>query len=397
MRYIIILLFLNFLLAFCYQANIKESKKRPLITPSVRIDTLKRNDTLVKKVDSHNLLNDISSVLSGIRDNGNSLNHLYDSSAWKENQDFINKSWGKLQTGRLNPIEKWSKKELAGTHKNCKTVFYPFSGPDFLTANSFFPSGNKLIMLGLEPIGALPEINKFSNADAKDYCNDFKKSLTDIFQKSYFITAYMLRDFQKQKVNGLLPVLCFFIRKTEHKILKINYLVKHNNDSISEQEYTTKQKPFGVKLTISKNDSIKTVYYFKYDVSNKQFNDTCVFYKFINKHTSNSVTYIKSASYLLHANFMSNMKKLILRNSNYILEDDTGIPYNDIAKAKNWDIKLYGKYTQPVKDFPYLKMQTGIVEAFQKDSANIPNVPFHLGYHWQSKKDLLIYATKKTK
>lgn len=391
MRYTFFLVAIGLILGSCYQTSHKENKPVVARPPEAPL----KKDSVVKRPIEVNLLNDISSVLSGVEDPESSLNYLYDTLAWKENKEFINKSWGKLQSGRLNPIEKWSKKELMAVQKNCRTVFYPFSGPDFLTANSFFPQGNKLIMLGLEPIGALPEINKFNNIDAKDYCNDFKKSLTDIFQKSYFITAYMLRDFQKQKVNGLLPVLSFFVRKTGHKILKINYLVKHNNDSISEQDYATKLKPFGVKLTISKDDSIKTVYYFKYDVSNKQFNDTCIFYKFINAHTLNSVTYIKSASYLLHANFMSNLKKLILKNCGYILEDDTGIPYNDIAKAKDWDIKLYGKYTQPVKDFPYLKMQTGIVEAFKKDSAKIQDVPFHLGYHWQSKKDLLIYAQKK--
>lgn len=304
-------------------------------------------------------------------------------------------SWKKLETGRLNKLEHWGAKELAGANKNCKTVFYPFSGPDFLTPNAFFPKAEKMIMLGLEPIGSLPVLNKFNNNDAKDYANDFKKSLTDIFEKSYFITQYMLRDFQKQKVNGLLPVLCFFIKKTNHRIIDIRYLVKYNNDSIAEQDYNTKQKYFGVKVTCEKDSIVKTIYYFRYDVSNKQFNDTTTFYKFINKNIPNSVTYIKSASYLLHANFMSNMKKLILKHSNYVLEDDTGIPYDDIEKTKQFDIKLYGKYTKPIKDFPYLHMQTGIVKAFEKDSASIPDVPFHLGYHWQSKKDLLIYATKK--
>ena len=78
-----------------------------------------------------------------------------------------------------------------------------------------------------------------------------------------------------------------------------------------------------------------------------------------------------------------------------MLEDDTGIPYNDIEKTREWDIKLYGKYSKPVKDFPYLQLQTGIVNAFQTDSLNIPDLPFHLGYHWALKKDLLIYSIKK--
>ena len=353
-----------------------------------------KKDSVVKQNSNGNLYNNISAVLAGLDENGNTLNTLYDSAAWKDNREFMTNSWKKLENTRLSKMEKWSRVELKEAQDSCKTVFYPFSGPDFVTANSFFPTANKIVMLGLEPIGSLPDIGKLNNTDATDYCNDFKNSLNDLFEKSYFITQYMLRDFQKQKVNGLLPVLCFFIKKTNHQITNITYLIKHNNDSISEQPYTTNQKPFGVKVECMKDSLKKTVYYFRYDVSNKQFNDSTVFYKFINQHTQKSVTYIKSASYLLHANFMSNMKKLILKNCKFILEDDTGIPYNDIEKTKQWSIKLYGKYTQPVKNFPYLKMQTGIVKAFETDSANIPDVPFHLGYHWMTKKDLLIYAKK---
>lgn len=358
---------------------------------------VKKKDTVaqVSKSSGSNLFNDISGILSGVDEPSNSLNYLYDSSAWKENKAFINSSWEKLNRNRLAPMAKWSGKELTAANANCKTVFYPFSGPDFLTSNAFFPDATELVMLGLEPVGSLPPISKFSNLAAKDYCDDFKHSLNDIFEKSYFITQYMLRDFQREKVNGLLPVLCFFIRKTGHQVLDIKYMVKYNNDSIYEKDYTTKDKPFGVKVTCEKDNIRKTIYYFRYDVSNKQFNDTCAFYKFINRHTKNSVTYVKSASYLLHANFMSNMKKLILTNSNYVLEDDTGIPYSYFQEGNKWNIKLYGEYGKPIKNFPYLKMQQGILDAYKKDSASIQKLPFHLGYHWQDNKDVLIYATKK--
>lgn len=367
--------------------NAQESKKEA--------KQVKKEVKEPKKENYSNTFNDISGVLSGTDETFNKLNYLYDSSAWKENKTFINDSWKKLVDNRLTPMETWSKKELTEANKNCKTVFYPFSGPDFLTSNAFFPDATELVMLGLEPVGSLPKISEFSNAEAKDYTNDFKKSLTDIFEKSYFITQYMLRDFQKQKVNGLLPVLCFFVKKTDHQILDIKYLVKKGNRSIVEEDYTTKEKPFGVKVTCIKDSGVKNIYYFKYDVSNKQFNDTCVFYKFINEHTQKSVTYIKSASYLLHANFMSNMRDLILKNSNYVLEDDTGIPYDYFDKSGKWNIKLYGKYIKPVKNFPYLKMQKGILNAFEKDSASIADIPFHLGYHWKDQKDVLIYTTKK--
>lgn len=342
-----------------------------------------------------NIFNDVSAILSGVDESTNTLKNLYDSSAWKEHKAFIDQSWTKLKKNRLNLMEAWTRKELADVNKASQTVFYPFSGPDFLTANAFFPDAKKIVMLGLEPVGSLLLVEKLSNEHAEEYSNDFKQSLTDIFEKSYFITKYMLRDFQKQKVNGLLPVMCFFIKKTDHKILDIKYLVRRAQDSIIELDYNTSEKPFGVKITCKKNNITKTVYYFKYDVSNKRFNDTCIFYKFINNNTMHATTYIKSASYLLHAAFMSNMRDLILKNSDYVLQDDTGIPYDYFKEGGNWDVRLYGRYAKPVKDFSYLRMQASIQKAFQKDSAHIPPLPFHLGYHWGTNKDLLILAAKK--
>lgn len=381
------------LFAVCVFAGCSHETDKKKETPPVAKVPVK--DSVVKDEPVSNPFNDVSTILCGMESGACKLNNLYDSSAWASHKTFINASWSKLKENRLSLMEDWAKKELADPNKACETVFYPFSGPDFLTSNAFFPNTKQVIMLGLEPVGALPAIVKFSNESAMDYSNDFKHALTDIFEKSYFITQYMLRDFQKQKVNGVLPVLCFFIRKTDHQILDIKYLERKGQDSILERDYNTDLKPFGVKVTCKKEGITKTVYYFRYDVSNKQFNDTCVFYKFINKHTPNSVTYLKSASYLLHAGFMSNMRQLILKNSDYVLQDDTGIPYDYFEEEGKWNMRLYGEYVKPVKNFPYLRMQKGILKAFEKDSAGIPPLPFHLGYHWESNKDLLIYAAKK--
>jgi hypothetical protein len=296
-------------------------------------------------------------------------------------------------------MKDWGRKEFAKPNSETKTVFYPFSGPDYLTANAFFPDADTYIMLGLEPVGKLPELANFKKGEAADYAADFKKSLSDIFDKSYFITQRMLNDFQSQKVNGLLPVLSFFIQKSGNDLLDVHYLVRYGQDSISEVSYDFKdpeRKPFGVKIDFAQDGKKKSVYYFKYDVSNKLFNDTTIFYKFINERTQNSTTYIKSASYLLHAGFMANMRTLILNNSNAIIQDDTGIPFNYFEDKGNFDIQLYGEYSKPVSDFPYLKLQKPLQEAFKRDSAKVGNLPFHLGYHWGTKKDIIIYAKRKT-
>lgn len=347
---------------------------------------------------TNNQFHNITAVLCGETGKANDLNFLFDTIAWARHAAFIDSSWARLERKRLQAMKNWGRKEFETPNAETKTVFYPFSGPDYLTANAFFPEADTYIMLGLEPVGKLPDLASFKKGEAADYANDFKKSLGDIFDKSYFITQRMLSDFQSQKVNGLLPVLSFFIQKTGNDLLDVKYLVRYGQDSISEVGYEYKnpeRKPFGVRIDFAQAGKRKSVYYFKYDVSNKLFNDTTVFYKFIDSHTQNSITYIKSASYLLHAGFMSNMRNLILKNSIAIIQDDTGIPFNYFEKENAFDIKLFGQYTKPVSDFPYLSLQKPLQEAFKRDSATVGKLPFHLGYHWGTKKDVIIYAQRK--
>lgn len=377
------------------KTNNSEVKKDSIAKPEVKIDSAVKE----KSVNINNRFNNITAVISGDKEKAGELAFLFDTIAWANHAKFIDSSWKRLEKKRLLSMQEWGRKEFESVNKQAKTIFYPFSGPDYLTAHAFFPEADKYIMLGLEPVGKLPDLASFKKGDAADYANDFKKSLGDIFDKSYFITKKMLNDFQAQKVNGLLPVLSFFIKKSGNDILDIKYLVKYNQDSISEVAYDfndKENKPFGVRVDFLQEGKTKSVYYFKYDVSDKKFNDTTVFYKYINDNTQGAITYIKSASYLLHAGFMSNMRKLILKNSLAVIQDDTGIPYKYFQDEGNFDIKLYGQYTRPVSDFPYLKEQKPLQDAFKNDSANIGKLPFHLGYHWGSKKDVIIYAKKRS-
>lgn len=380
----------------------KKEESKKTVDTSAKAEVKK--DTGVTETGVHtanlnpdNRFNNITAVLCGEKGKAGKLNYLFDTTAWAQHAKFIDSSWRRLEKKRLVAMQNWGRKAFEKPNSETKTVFYPFSGPDYLTVHAFFPNADKYIMLGLEPVGKLPELDKFKAGEAADYSADFKKSLGDIFDKSYFITKKMLNDFQSQKVNGLLPVLAFFIKKSGNDILDIKYLVRYKQDSISEVAYDFKDaehKPFGVRVDFLQEGKARSVYYFKYDVSDKQFNDTTIFYKYIDKATPQSITYIKSASYLLHANFMSNMRKLILRNSTAVIQDDTGIPFKYFEEGKNFDIKLYGQYTKPVSDFPYLSLQKPLQEAFHRDSAKVEKLPFHLGYHWGSKKDVIIYAHK---
>ena len=317
---------------------------------------------------------------------------------WEMYREFIDISWKKLKQQRLDKITKWREQEIASVDTLTHTVFYPFSGPDFLTVSVLFPKADTFILLGLEPVGALPDFSRMTPDQQQNYLSFFSNSLSDIFGKSYFITRKMLNDFQTQKVNGLLSVLCFFIKKLNYEIADMRYIYKDNTHQIKEMNYHSKSmcKSFGIKITAIKDSCAKTIYYFRYNVTDKFFNDSSTFYHHL-AHYHHYATYIKSASYLLHNPFMKNMRQLILKNSVIILQDDTGVPYKYLADTSIWNLRLYGEYDKPVKDFKKMGYQPDLAKKMKEESTRIPKLPFHLGYHWGNKKDVLLFAIKKNK
>ena len=346
--------------------------------------------------DPNNFFNSQIALLTGEKNQNNA--DFFNNPHWEFYSEYISTSWKKLEQQRLNKMKHWREKEITTIDTLTHTVFYPFSGPDFLTVATFFPKADTFILLGLEPIGTLPDFSKMTPEKQAEYTACFANALSDIFNKSYFITRKMLNDFQPQKLNGLLPVLCFFIKKMNYSIADIKYIYKDSSAFIKETNYFSKpsNKPFGVKITTMKDSCTKTVYYFRYNMMDKFFNDSTLFYQYIS-HFNNYITYIKSASYLLHNPFMTNIRNLILHNAIVILQDDTGIPYKYLTDSTKWTLKIYGEYTMPVKDFGKLGYQPDLAKKMKSDSAYIPKLPFHLGYHWGNKKDVLIFALKKDK
>lgn len=359
-------------------------------------------DTLFNKLfHTNNYYHNFACLISGVKNTGSIYDPLlYSDSTWKRNAGYINASWHSLDTGRLEKISKWKEAEFPPALKSTTTVFYPFSGPDFLTAFAFFPDMDTIVMLGLEKVGRFPDMEKMTSPSAGNYALDLKSSLSDIFNKSYFITQHMQRQLSNQKVNGILPLITFFMERTGNKIADVNYLIM-KNDSITKTSkiievgynYNGKENPFGVKINYLHANKLCTAYYYRYNVANNNFADTSAFYLQLSK-MNNFVTYMKSASYLLQNKTLSNMRDLILKKSNFILQDDTGEPFSFLLKDNKWDLKIYGQYTAPVKDFPYM-YEDKLLRKAVSDNPKKSDLPFHLGYHWGNKKDLLILASKK--
>jgi len=338
-------------------------------------------------------------IISGMPSGYPALLSLQQNRAWEKFRSFFDVSWESLKSKRLELMETWAQSELFEANRQTKIVFYPFGGPDFLTAYILFPDADTYILVGLEPPGNLPEIETFKHKSIEAYLTDLQGILSDYFQKSYFITRKMNEELDERKINGVLPLICIFLKRTDNILSEIKRVEFDEQGNPLEFEYTILKKrikrPTGFKITFFKKDSnrIQTVYYISCDLSDEHFSSGAKFSRYLD-HFETWTCLIKAASYLLHYRNFSNLRQLLLNKSNFILEDDTGIPYKFFLHGE-WDIQLYGRYRKPVKDFTGVE-QPDLKAAF-KDKAKVKPLPFHLGYHWGTNLDCLILFKRKPK
>lgn len=329
--------------------------------------------------------------LAGMKVDGGPLASSEKSQSWQAHAAFFNNTWARLEKQQLSNLRKWASKELKPVNSSAEVVFYPFSGPDFLYGYSFFPKQKTYIMVGLEPVGSLPNLAKASTVQINRDLQGIQQSLRALLQWSFFRTNDMSVDLSQK---GVLPILFVFLARTNNKITDVQYIGLKKDSTIQTMEKGNKGKLLpGIKINFVPpgESEPRSLYYFSADLSNSGLKKTPEFNKFI-ENSGEFITYIKSASYLMHYDSFSNIRKLILSKSSDVLQDDSGIPVKYFDRSK-WNLKFYGSYTQPIALFQE-EYQPNLKSIYQNKSSVKP-LTFGIGYRYRVNDSNLMLATGK--
>lgn len=337
---------------------------------------------------------DLASFISGMPYNKNECFSKVDSaSKWDQYAKEIDKTFSTAYSFRFEKVKVWADSELIKS-QTVNTLFYPFGGPDFLNANIFYPDADRYIMIGLEPVGYLPDVCNMIPDSVNSYFNSINNALKDLFKRSYFITKKMDKDLRKTKLSGTLPLISFFIKRTGHQIVSIERIAIDSEgrlqiiDSLKSKENIVT----GVKIDFrsSSKKKIQTVYYFRTDLSDKGLARRPGFKAWLSA-LPQSYTYLKAASYLMHNNDFKTIRSLIFDKSSTILQDDSGIAYKYFDESE-WKINLFGKYSKPKGEFSYIS-EPDLEKAYK--SSVYRSLPYSLGYNWGTDHTSMLYAIKK--
>jgi len=342
-------------------------------------------------------LDDRFAFAAGLTGTSPTFAALREEAPWKEFADLSGKAWANFDSAVLEPMNAWAGDDLWEAREKTSTLFYPFGGPDFATAFALFPGASKTVLLGLEPVGNLPDLERASPEWRGEFFADIGALASGFLKRGYFITMDMMDVYTRGRVDGALPIIGFFLKRGGYSVIDVRRLAPDENGGWTETPYERLAKrphrPYGVRIDyiMPGDTTFKSVYYFSCDLENTAFQEDCPLHRFF-YGLGTATTFVKSGSYLLHWGNFSTVRKLILDRSLFVLQDDTGIPYRPF-KGFGWGIRLFGRYATPVKDFTNVE-QMDLREAYEDPEGSVEPLPFHFGYRWVTQVDNLLLAKR---
>lgn len=335
--------------------------------------------------------NDYARFLGGLPGGRDQRFRSYrDTDAWRTHSSNMDALWKRFEDRRMQSIRSWRRSEIGDLARH-PVVFYPFSGPDFLFADAFFPGANTYVLCGLEGADMLPDVHSLSPQQRDAALDGIYTSLTTALSYSFFITKDMRVDLQRTRMKGTLPLFMVFMARSGYSV-----------DAVEPVQITPAGKVIarsagaaapGLKVRFrTRFGATKTLFYFQENLADSNLKSDRRLLKFVDGYGA-PVTFVKSASYLMHGSSFSTVRNYIVNNSRAVLQDDSGIPLRHLDR-KRWDLNFYGNYRATLDIFKGY-YQSDLARVFREQGPEVHPMEFGIGYAFMQKDSSLIVARKR--
>ncbi|WP_430650140.1 hypothetical protein [Bradyrhizobium lablabi] len=331
-------------------------------------------------------VDDTAKFLAGMMPSSDSpLAPLTRDPAWQRHAKFFDGAFDQLEQRQLSKIRVWADTNLAAPRP---TMFYMFSGPDFLYANAFYSKASTYVLSALEPVGSVPDLTRLPRGGIASALYNVERSLGSILSFSFFITKQMKTDLQAGQISGTLPILYVFLARSGMTVKSTSPISLDDKGAA----YTAGENPGpnavrGARIVFAGPDGQeKTLYYFSTDLSNSGVRASG-FLKFCETLAPGN-SLIKSASYLLHSGNFTTVRNFLLNNSATIIQDDSGIPLAYYS-TKKWRLFPFGRYLGPIDEF-----QGRYQESYAALFRRAQPIDFGIGYRWRTPQTNVLLSVR---
>ena len=255
------------------------------------------------------------------------------------------------------------------------TVFYPFSGPDFVTLAHAFPSAERYVMVAMQAAGAPVTLATMPAARAQGFQAKFMREWMKFSRLAFFRTDDLNEDQRDQFAPiGVTTILSTFALYSGFDVMDI-YPIVYDEQSDAFVKSTTGQWK-SVRLVLSKAGKPVTLDYVSLDLSDASLTKNEPMRKWLAREAKNPVL-IKAASHLLQETYFSVMRDILVENATMVVQDETGLNYTYLAQIGPVD--LYGGFLYPHELFNR-KKQESLAKAY-REATNVKPLPFAFSYN----------------
>ncbi len=337
---------------------------------------------------------DLSRYLAGLPSRpGSYYEPLERAEGWADHARESERLWMLFRAERHGSMAEFQKTELSGAPISGGTLFYPFGGPDALTALTLFPEKRVYVLVGLEPPGTMPRWAQFHTESVNKPLARMRLTTLSLLQRSFFITAEMDRQLRGQITDGVLPVIMVQLVRTGHRVLGYQTVTLDDNGNLVARSKDAKilaNRGVAIEFEDDVDKQRQTLIYLSTNLATPKLSKNESFQRHLAK-IQPVTSFFKSTSYMPHNPLFSLIREEVLSKSAAVVQDDSGIPYR-FFDLQAWRVQLYGDYDKPYGSFRYLQ-QKDLKLAFQKKES-VKKLTFPIGYGFKRIPSNLLVARK---
>jgi hypothetical protein len=338
-------------------------------------------------------LNDAARMLAGLGPvrPGDGYGDVRRTSAWMAHHETMNKLWRDFEWRHETPIRQWAAREMPDIAR-ADTLFYPFSGPDFLFAQAFFPRAQTMVFCGLEPAEVLPVMSNLSPAEVSSGLSSLRTAINSVIQFSFFITKDMKNDLQSSRFRGVLPILMVFMARSGYAVESVDAIRIAADGSPVIVAVENGSAPGLLIRARSPSGSLVRVFYVRQNLADDSLNVNHPFLGFV-RQVAPGPAFTKSASYLMHESYFSTIRNYLLNERTALVQDPSGVPYRNFDLSV-WDLRLYGNYRRTLSLFGDKAQQPDLAQAYAEGRHYAQPLPFGIGYIYQPEATCLMVGRR---
>jgi hypothetical protein len=343
-------------------------------------------------------IDDTARYLAGMQGNpGSPFISLEADKAWQEHRQLMDAAWARADEKLIRGLREFQRSELSGEPLEQHVLFYPFSGPDALTATLCFPKSPTYDLVALEPAGSLPSLAELQKKNAADYLSGIRTTVASELGKSFFVTREMDRQFRGQITDGLLIPMSLLLVRTGHTLQGYKYIRLDEQGKIVDRpgnahiDAKYANKGFVVEFQTDADKSVHRLYYLSLNLDNNHLQGNTGFLAYV-KALPPHTTMLKATSYMTHHAEFSAIRDLVIDYSAAVFQDDSGVPFHYFDSA-HWNVQLFGEYTKPYGSFAWLE-QPDLRKAYL--AGGVKPLTLRLGYGFGKVTSNLLLAKRVT-